>query len=464
MRPAHPTDELARLLGRPAVLRAGRDDTARYTTPARGPAGAAVDVVRPASTEEVREVVRWAREHRIRLLPQGANSGLVGASTPPGDAGDRLVVLSTDRLRDGLRVDEVDRTALVPAGIRLSELNRAAAEVGLWFPIDLGADPSLGGMVATDTGGARMLRHGDVRRNTLGLEVVLADDGVSVVDTLRVHRKQNEGLDPTALFVGSSGALGVITRVAVDLSVRPAETLAAWIPLDDPHDAVRLLGHLERRLDPLLSAFEVVSAAARRAAAVVGPTLPLRPAPWAVLVEVAGPEGAGDLLVAAAADAPVPTDDALVLPAASAWRVRHAVTEGLARTGTVVGHDVAVPRADLADLVTSAAAQVTATWPDATVADFGHWGDGGVHLNVVFPPGATVDDALVEAVHDIVFTLAVDRHGGTFSAEHGVGPANASWWLRSASPATFELVSALRRTCDPLGVLGHPGLPGPLSA
>jgi FAD/FMN-containing dehydrogenase len=445
------------------VLRAGRDDTTRYATPARGPAGGEADVVRPASTDEVRHVVRWARDHRIRLLPQGANSGLVGASTPPGasahDGG--LVVLSTERLRDELRIDPADRTAVVPAGLRLSELNLAAAEHGLWFPIDLGADPSVGGMVATDTGGARMLRHGDVRRNTLGVEVVLADEDASVVDTLRTYRKRNEGVDPTGLFVGSSGAFGILTRAALDLSVRPAETAAAWIPLDDPSDAVVLLGHLESRLDPLLSAYEVVSAAALDAAAAAGRPLALRPAPWAVLVEVAGPTGCGEHLVSAASTAPVDTSGALVLPPVRAWAVRHAVTEGLARSGHVIGHDVAVPRAALPDLVTRATAAIGRSWPRATVADFGHWGDGGVHLNVVFPHGDPVDETLVDEIHDLVFALAVDEFGGTFSAEHGVGPANAAWWRRTAPDAVVTLVGAMRAVCDPLDLLGHPGLPYP---
>lgn len=462
MRPAHPTDELARELGRSAVLRADRDDTTRYVTPARGPVGVEVDVVRPASTDEVRHVVRWARSHRIRLLTQGANSGLVGASTPPAEPLEGgLVVLSTERLRDGLRIDVADRTAVAPAGLRLSELNLVAAELGLWFPIDLGADPSVGGMIATDTGGARMLRHGDVRRNTLGVEVVLADEDASVVDTLRTYRKRNEGVDPTGLFVGSSGAFGVVTRAALDLSVRPAETATAWIPLDDPADAVVLLGHLEARLDPLLSAYEVASAAALDAAATVGHRLALRPAPWAALVEVAGPAGCGEHLVAAAATAPVDTSGALVLPPARAWAVRHAITEGLARSGRVIGHDVAVPRAALPDLVTRATAAVRDRWPDATVADFGHWGDGGVHLNVVFPPGHAVDETLVDSVHDLVFAIAVDEFGGTFSAEHGVGPANAAWWRRTATDPVVALMATMRSVCDPLDLLGHPGLPYP---
>lgn len=458
VRPARPVDELAAELGPGAVLRADRDDTTGYVTPARGPTGGPVDVVRPATTEEVRTVVRWAREHGTRVLAQGANSGLVGASTPPRHPGD-LVVLSTERLRRGAVVDPVDRTAVVPAGLRRSELDELAAPHGLWFPIDLGADPSLGGMVATNTGGARMLRHGDVRRRTLGVEVVLADEAVSVLDTLRTFRKDNRGIDLTDVVVGSSGALGVVTRVAVDLAVRPDETACAWVPLRRAEDALVLLGHLERRLDPLLAAFEVVSAAALDAAATAGHPLDVGGAPWAALVEVTGPVGSGDALVAAAGSAPVDTSAALLLPPARAWAPRHSISEGLARAGTVVGHDVAVPRAALPALVSDTAAVVAAGWPEATFADFGHWGDGGVHLNVVFPHGHPVGDDVVDAVHDAVFAVAVEQHGGTFSAEHGIGPANAAWWRRTTPPVAVALRTSLRTACDPLGILGHPGLP-----
>jgi FAD/FMN-containing dehydrogenase len=455
-----PIEELSSQLGPGAVLRAGDGLTAGYATPARGAPGPDVDVIRPRDTEEVCFVVRWACEHGVRLLPQGANSGLVGASTPPPDA-TGLVVLSTERLRHGLQIDQTDRTAIVPAGLRLGELNDAAGEFGLTFPIDLGADPSIGGMVATNTGGARMLRHGDVRRRTLGVEAVLADGAVSVLDTLRTHRKDNHGLDLTGLVVGSSGALGIVTRAALDLAVRPADTACAWIPIRRASDAIVLLEYLERRLDPLISAYEVVSAAALGAAAVAGQRLPLPPAPWAALVEVSGPRGCGELLVDAAETAPVDTGDAVVLPTEQAWAPRHAVSEGLARLGAVIGHDVAVPRAELPALVDEVGAAVTSRWPDLLVADFGHWGDGGVHLNVVVPGTRGVDEHLEADVHDVVFAIAVEQHGGTFSAEHGVGPSNASWWHRTVDPVEVKLTAALRASCDPLGILGHPGLPYP---
>jgi FAD/FMN-containing dehydrogenase len=459
-------DELAGELGDLAVLRTSPDDpNAAYSTPARGPGGAPAHVVRPASTDEVRSVVRWARRHRVRVLPQGANSGLVGASTPPpqgrAPADPPLVVLSTERLVDGLEVDIEDRIAIVPAGIRLSALNEVAGRHGLWFPIDLAADPAIGGMVATNTGGARMLRHGDVRRRTLGVEVVLADDEASIVDTLRTFRKNNTGIDLTGTFVGSSGRLGIITRAAVDLSVVPAETMCLLAPIDRADDALALLIHLESALGETLAAFEVMSAAAIGAAAAAGRRSPTDDAPFTVLVEAAGAVGSAAMLERAVATSPVPLDDALVLPPEHAWAVRHAITDGLRMMGTVLGHDVAVPRRSLPAFRTRVIADVAARWPDAVVADFGHWGDGGVHCNVVVPATIPSDelDVLRADVRDTVFDIAVGGFGGSYSAEHGIGPGTAAWWRSHTEPAQQRAIAALVATCDPLGVLGHPDLP-----
>ena len=219
-------DELTATLGAAAV-RTDPDEIAGHVVPWRGDPGDARAVVRPADTDEVRTVVGWARRHRVRLVPQGANTGLVGASTPP--AGSGAVVLSLVRLHGEPVIDVADRTAVVDAGVRLSELNQAAERHGLCLPIDLAADPTLGGMAATNTGGARMLRHGDMRRAVLGVRAVLADDRCSVVDELTTLRKHNVGPSIGALLIGSGGAFCIITSVAVGLQPLPADRAWAWM-------------------------------------------------------------------------------------------------------------------------------------------------------------------------------------------------------------------------------------------
>lgn len=459
-------DELTTMeaaLGPGSVLRPA-DGLGAYEHPARGAAGSARAVVRPRSTEDVRTVLAWARRHRVGLLPQGANTGLVGASVPPPGA-PRLVVLSTERMVDGLVISAEDRIAVVPSGVRLSVLNDAAARHGLWFPIDLAADPSIGGMVATNTGGARMLRHGDVRRQVLGIEAVVADAELTVVEDLSTLRKDNTGPDLSSLFIGSVGAFGVVTRVAVELSYRPADQACAYVAPRTPKDVVAILGIMESRLGPLLSAFEVMSEVAIDAALdhVDGLHTPFPghlPA-VTILVEAAGPEGVGDALADAidAALGSAAATDAVAVPAADAWSLRHALSEGLARSGTVVGFDVSVPRTALAAFRADVRDRIAEALPRSTVADFGHWGDGGTHCNLVFPPDAPPTAADRQLAQEIVFGTAVHDHHGSYSAEHGIGPHNADWWQRVTPEGNRRLVRSLKDRFDPDRILGHPDLP-----
>lgn len=458
--------ELAAELGGSAV-RTDPAEIAGHVTPWRGDTGDASAVVRPADTEQVRLVVAWARRHRVRLVPQGANTGLVGASTPP--PGSEAVVLSTELMSAPPTIDPVDRTAVAQAGVRLSALNEAAARHGLCLPIDLAADPSLGGMVATNTGGSRMLRHGDMRRALLGVRAVLADERCSVVDELSTLRKHNVGPSIGQLLVGSGGGLGIVTEVAVELRPLPADRACAWLVPMDLTSTLQVLRRLETDAADDLSAFEVVSAEALDAATALD-SVQVRPfgdrtPPHSVLVEFEGRAGAEDRLVAALAmlSAAGLVADAVVMPPAQAWSVRHAVTEGLAHRGTVVGFDVSVPRPALPVLVERVRTALAEDLPRAVLADFGHWGDGGVHCNVSFPhqdghpsPPSTDERRIAR---ELVLGLAVERLGGSFSAEHGVGPANADWWHRSTAPGTAALLARIAGVADPLGILGHPGLP-----
>jgi len=443
-------------------------DILGHVTPWRGPVGDAVAVARPADTDEVRSVVAWARRHRVRLVPQGANTGLVGASTPPPRS--NAVVLSLTRLRRPPTIDPTDRTAVVDAGVLLSELNAAASPHGLSLPVDLGSDPSLGGMVATNTGGARMLRHGDMRAAVLGVRAVLADEDRSVLDELTTLRKHNVGPSMSQLLVGSGGALGVVTRVAVSLSTLAEDRSCGWIVPASDASAIECLHLLESRFAGELSAFEVLSAEALDAALAL-PSITTRPfgsapsPPHSILVEFEGARGTEGRLtdaLTALHDADLLVD-AVVMPPAAAWSVRHAVTEGLAQRATVLGFDVSVPRPALPDLIGSVRSATATALPRAVVADFGHWGDGGVHCNLCFPHTSGRPDPPSDQERDIARTvvlgLAVDRFGGSFSAEHGVGPANADWWRRTTSVGTRSLLAAVADRADPLGILGHPGLP-----
>ncbi len=424
-------DALAAIVG-PDGLIVDAADRAAYETPARYAGGTAAAVARPRTTAEVSAVVGYCVRHGLAFLPQGANTGLAGGSTP--DAGGTQLVLSLDRLTAPLEIDADDRTATVGAGVRLSALNAGLEPHGLFLPIDLGADPTLGGMAATNTGGARFLRYGDMRRHVLGLEVVLADAAGTVLSLSHGLRKDNAALALRQLFVGGCGSLGVITKVTVEVHHRPRQTAAALLVPRDAEAVLPLLLAFEAEAGSSLTAFEGMSKAAMERAIEHVPSLSNPFAggvpDYAVLVELtrawAQREGeasldevlqqiAGGLLESD--DSPLV--DALFGPVEKMWALRHSLSEGLRASGPVVGFDLSFRRRDLARFRREAVLMLEADFPDFALCDFGHVADGGVHFNLVGP----VDPERRTALREAVLTLAVDGFSASFSGEHGLGRA-----------------------------------------
>lgn len=460
--------DLAALIGAAAVVPA--DDVARYEQAARYGGGRAAAVARPASTAEVAAVVRYAYAHDIRIIAQGANTGLVAASTPD-ESGEQLV-LSLDRLAGVEEIDRDGRTALVGAGTRLSSLNAAASAEGLCFPIDLGADPSLGGMIATNTGGARLIRYGDVRANLLGLEMVLADETASVLSDLRGLRKNNSGLDLRHIMAGSGGGLAIITRARLNLHPLPRQSATA-IAVPTDHSALpELITRLEEGAGEFLTACEGLSRNAMAAALKHHPRL-RNPFPggvlpgYALLVELtatAAPGSGVDVeerlmsVLGECLEGPAPLlTDALVGRPDELWSLRHAVSEGLKHEGKVIAFDLSLPRSGLPAFRKAMIAEITERFPMLRVCDFGHIGDGGDHFNLVWPHDAAqpYEADTVAAVRDLVYDRAVRDHGGGFSAEHGLGPYNLAYYRRYAPAPVRAAAARLKQTFDPKGLLGH---------
>jgi FAD/FMN-containing dehydrogenase len=455
---------LRALLGEGAVLTEPHE-LARYERGWRYGEGKALAAARPTCTEDVSRLLGFASREGLRVIPQGANTGLVGASTPDGSG--EMLVLSLERMSRTLEIDAVDRTVTVGAGVLLSQLETALAEKGLMFAIDLGADPTVGGMIATNAAGTRVLRYGDMRQNVLGLEVVLADG--TVLDLMAALRKNNTGLDAKQLFVGTSGVFGVVTRAVLRAVPRPTQRTTAFVGAGDGATVLRLLTHLESRLADVLTAFEVISAAA------LGPVFRYQPRlrnpfgaalpPYTVLVELATTLPADRLALDDLLESTLGSaleDEALagltdIFPGkpADLWDVRHHVSESLRHEGEVVAFDISVPRARVAAFVESAR-ELVARYPFIRPCDYGHWGDGGVHLNLIWKkedaPKPTAD--LKAELQPLLYDLAVTRFHGSFSAEHGIGPHNQAFYDRYTPALVREVCRELKRRFDPQGLLG----------
>jgi FAD/FMN-containing dehydrogenase len=424
-------------------------------------------LARPASTEEVAAVMRICHRHRIPVVPQGGNTGMVGGAVPY-ERGDELL-LSLARLNRIRAIDPLDYTMTAEAGCILANLQKAATEVDRLFPLSLGAEGSctIGGNLSTNAGGVAVLRYGNARELVLGLEAVLPDG--RVWNGLTALRKDNTGYDLKQLFVGGEGTLGIITAAVLKLFPRPRQVVTTFAAVASPHAAIELLSCAREGSGDQLSAFELMPRFAleldmQHLPGIADPLA--RPYEHYVLLEFASAEGEGALreraeaVLAAAMEAGLVLDAAIAASEAQArqlWRIREGIPEAQKLEGGGIKHDVSVPVSRIADFIAEARAACEAHEPRARVLAFGHVGDGNVHFNLCRPVGGDAAafqarwDEFSRIVHDIVM-----RMGGSISAEHGIGRLRRGEFHRYAAPLELEMMRAIKKALDPQGIM-NPG-------
>ena len=425
-------------------------------------------MVRPASTEEVAAVVKVCAESGTPIVPQGGNTGMCMASVPRGARNEIVLALGRmNRIRD---VDALDNTITVEAGVVLANIQSAAADADRFFPLSLGAEGSctIGGNLSTNAGGVNVLRYGNTRDLVLGLEVVLPDG--RIWNGLRSLRKDNTGYDLKQLFIGAEGTLGVITAAVLKLFPRPSASATAWSAVPSPQASLELLALLRRHCGERITAFELIS---RNCVELVlshipGTRDPLSAAhDWYVLTELAdssrGEALRKDLETALeqAIEAGLVTDVAVAESGSQSqafWRIRETIPEAArSEPGMLYRHDISVAVSALPEFIEEARALLKARFSGANIICFGHVGDGNLHYNAFIPGRSRADAAAREAhdVTDVVYDL-VQRYGGSFSAEHGVGLAKVAELKRYKNPVELELMHSIKRTLDPQGLM-NPG-------
>ena len=463
---AHLISQLSELLGAENVLTSA-DLMAAHLADWRGRyRGTAICIARPASTAAVAAVVRVCGRARVAMVPQGGNTSLCGAATP-GPVG-RSVVISLSRLKRVRAIDPANNTMTVEAGCVLQALQEAAAGAGRLFPLALAAEGScqIGGNLSTNAGGVQVLRYGNARELTLGLEVVLPSG--EIWNGLRGLRKDNTGYDLKHLFIGAEGTLGIITAAVLKLFPLPRAKATAWLAIASPAMAVRLLGELQGRFGPALSACELVSGKAldlvRKHIPGAHPALPA--SSWHLLVELSTGGDDADLrealtsFLGAALDQSM-IDDALLAQsgeqARRLWVLRESIGEAQKSEGLSIKHDVSLPISRIPEFVERADQALSRAFPEIRIVTFGHIGDGNLHYNQS-KSGAGENATFLAAqpevnrlVHDLVHEL-----GGSISAEHGIGQLKRAELLRYKSPIEIEMMRAIKRTLDPLGLM-NPG-------
>jgi len=439
-------------------------DTAPYTTEERDLFhGHSPLVLRPGSTAEVSAICKLASEHRIALVPQGGNTGLVGGQTPHNGE----VVISLKRM-DGIReVDTASNTMTCEAGVILQIAQQRAAEVDRLFPLSLGAEGSctIGGNLSTNAGGTTALAYGVAREMALGLEVVLADG--RVLNLLSKLKKDNTGYDLRNLFIGAEGTLGIITAATVKMFPKPRAIETAYVGLKSPAEALKLLSLSQNEAAGTLTSFELLSEVAvdfsiRHAIDVRDPLESKHR--WYVLIELSSPRDDAratlEAILAKAMEDGI-VDDAVIAANLSQrqafWKLRDEMSAAQKPEGGSIKHDISVPVAAVPDFIAEADAAVVKLIPGSRPVPFGHLGDGNIHYNISQPVGGNTADFLNQwhEVNKVVFDIVL-KLGGSISAEHGIGVLKRDELPDVKDKTAIELMRAFKAMLDPNGIM-NPG-------
>ena len=420
----------------------------------------------PQTTAQVAGIVGICAETNTPIVPQGGNTGLVGGAIPSSD-GDQILV-DLGRMNRVRHLDAHAGTITVEAGRILGNVQRAAHDAGWLFPLSLGAEGScqIGGNLSTNAGGTQVLRYGNARALTLGLEVVLPDG--RVWDGLRALSKDNTGYDLKQLFIGAEGTLGIITAAVLRLFPLPRQVVTALAAVPTPDRALELHALLRAASGERMTASELMSARAAEFAVrhIAGVSLPFGSLPpWSLLCEFHGGEGddlrpAVEAGLAGAIEAGIASDAVISADAAEArrlWRLREGIPEAQKREGGSIKNDISVPPARVPAFLRDADAAIQGACPGVRVVAFGHLGDGNVHYNLSQPEEGDRAAFLAEwgRLTRIVHDLAV-AHGGSISAEHGIGQLKREELARVRSPVEIGLMRTLKAALDPAGIF-NPG-------
>ena len=444
----------------PGQLLVGDAIDARYKTDwSKSQVAQPLAVVRARTTEAVSQALRVCHAHDQPVTVQGGMTGLVGASQV--NEGD--VVVSLEFLNGVQEIDAPASCMTLWAGTPLQIAQEQALDQGLYLAVDLGARGScqVGGNIATNAGGNRVIRYGMMREQVLGLEVVLADG--TIVSSMNKMLKNNAGYDIKQLFIGSEGTLGVVTRAVLRLHPVPSQTATVLCALTGEAAMLQFLMRARQAMGASLLAFEVMwpDFFAFMTQKVDGNVSPFGQAPtMAVLIEVAtGQSGLSMETVERLLEQALEDDeltDAVIAQsgqqAAAFWRIRDSVSEFPILIAPYASFDVSLPIESVVRFVSTLKAQVQQQWPDAVSLFFGHIGDSNLHIVVHVP--TTREQFPKEAIDAMVYEL-VGQYQGSVSAEHGIGTRKKKWLSQSRNPAEMALMRTIKLALDPKQILNR---------
>jgi FAD/FMN-containing dehydrogenase len=403
-------------------------------------------VIRPRSTAEVSAALKLCHEAHVPVIAQGGLTGLAGGANPSGNE----IALSLERLRGVEEIDTASATMVVKAGTPLEDCQKAAEENGLFLALDLGSRGSctIGGNLATNAGGIRVIRYGMAREQVLGLEAVLADG--TILSSMNRMLKNNAGYDLKHLFIGSEGTLGIITRAVLRLHPPPGVISTVLCAAQNYDDVVKLLRRAQSGLGGIVAFEAMWRDYFRFNTRALNLNFFAEEPSFAIIIESTMPPGEVEGFLAGALEDGLIQDAVVarsVVQAREIWSVREGYP--IDTLPNLMNFDISLPIGRIGDYAEECTDALRKQWPDAHVSFFGHVGDSNVHI-CFSAEGADVHDV------DAIVYGVLGRYAGSISAEHGIGTLKRPWLHLSRSPEEIALMHTLKTSLDPRGIL-NPG-------
>ena len=442
-----------------------KNDMQKYLKEWRGVyTGVAGAIVKPKSTEEVSNILKFAYRKNISCIPQGGNTGLVGGQIPFNK---NHIVISLERLNKIREINPTDQSVTVEAGLILSDLQKKCDENNLIFPLSLASEGScsLGGNIASNAGGVAVLYYGNTRELVMGLEVVLSDG--SIINNLKTLIKDNTGYSIKDLFIGSEGTLGVITAATLKVFPKPKNTYTALLSVDSPKQSIEILNYIRNNLSIPLTAFELMN---NFSIELVNKhmdkaSIPIEKFKWLILVEFSSIEVsknekdkienllneilhqnlAKDIFISQSSK-----------QAKDMWYIRESISEAQKKEGGSIKNDISIPIKDISKFINNAEKISKKVIPGSRSVIFGHIGDGNIHFNISQPVKSDKDKfikkdkKLRKKINDLTIEL-----NGSISAEHGIGLTKKAD-LKKYMKKDVELFKLIKKSFDPKNIM-NPG-------
>ncbi|MEN0040865.1 MAG: FAD-binding oxidoreductase [Pseudomonadota bacterium] len=446
------------------------DDMAPYTTEMRNRYhGTAAMALRPGNVEQVSAILELATKTGTAIIPQGGNTGLVGAGVPlEGGTGEEVIV-SLGRMNRILEVDADTNTMTVEAGAILENIQNAADDADRLFPLSLGSQGTcqIGGNISANAGGTGVIAYGNTRDLVMGLEVVQPNG--RVWNGLSKLRKDNTGYDLKNLIIGAEGTLGIVTKAVLKLFPKPAGREVAIAGMASTDDALKLLSLAKAKAANGVTAFEFMARVAMEFTVKHTDCArePLESAPaWYVLLEISSPRSADDARETMEAILTEAFEEGTITDAVIAesgeqqnafWKLREDMSWAQRPEGASIKHDISVPIREVPRFIELADAEVQRIAPGSRIVNFGHLGDGNLHYNISQPVGWTAEQhyANEPAINDAVYAI-LGQLGGSISAEHGIGQMKRDKLAKLKDPVALEIMRSVKQALDPANIM-NPG-------